>query len=65
MFTSIYRLICRKNGLKTAKIPMLGGEMAIEKTKEKKSRGRLIVLNSEAAKIVLKKARYKRGDSTR
>ena len=31
MFTSTYRLICRKNGQKTAKIPMLGGEMAIEK----------------------------------
>ena len=40
--------------------------MKVLKTKKKKRRrGRMIVLNSEAAKIVFKKARYKRGDSTR
>ena len=50
---------------------MLGGKMAIEKWndemkcfKDKKQGGRPQVLN-KTAKIVLKKARYKRGNPTR
>ena len=66
MFTSIYRLISRNNWLKMEKseFAVVKWSSKNEGFEDKKRRGRLIVLN-KAAKIVLKKVRYKRDNSTR
>ena len=66
MFTSIYRLISRNNWLKMEKseFAVVKWSSRNEGFEDKKRRGRLIVLN-KAAKIVLKKVRYKRDNSTR
>ena len=66
MFTSIYRLISRNNWLKMEKseFAVVKWSSRNEGFEDEKRRGRLIVLN-KAAKIVLKKVRYKRDNSTR
>ena len=68
MSTSIYRLISRKTDKKVEKsefpVVKINQSLRNEGFEDKKTRGRLIVLN-KAAKIVLKKVRYKRYNSTR